>query len=68
MAIKEIQENFQEIITQEKDVVVEVNCHTDPIPDLYSYEASLKMVWMEPDRDVEDSHAGQRPLIDIDLK
>lgn len=58
MAIKEIQENFKEIVTSEKDVVIEVNCHTDPIPDLYSYEAHLKMVWMEADKDVEDSHIG----------
>ena len=26
------------------------------------------MVYMEPDKDVEDSRAGQLPLIDIDLK
>lgn len=25
-------------------MILEVNCKTDPIPDLYSFEASLKLV------------------------
>ena len=29
---------------QGKDMIMEVNCTTDPIADLYSFEASLKLV------------------------
>lgn len=43
---------------QGKEVIIEINCKTDPIPDLYSFDAGLKLVY--PDR--------QAPLIDLDLK
>ena len=41
-----------------KDLILEVNCKGDPIPDLYSFEADLKLV----------SQDRQAPLIDLDLK
>ena len=41
-----------------KDLIVEVNCRDDPIPDLYTFDADLKIV----------SQDRQAPLIDLDLK
>ena len=41
-----------------KDLILEVNCKGDPIPDLYTFEADLKLV----------SQDRQAPLIDLDLK
>ena len=37
---------------------MEVNCKTNPIPDLYSFDADLKLVFNDR----------QAPLIDLDLK
>ena len=37
---------------------MEINCKTDPIPDLYTFNADLKLVYSDK----------QAPLIDLDLK
>jgi hypothetical protein len=58
MAIREIQEDFTELITGEKEIIVEINCKTDPIPDLYAFDAGLKLVYKDK----------QLPIIDLDLK
>ena len=45
IAIKEVQDNMVNLIAgQGKEMIMEVNCKTDPIPDLYSFEADLKLV------------------------
>lgn len=41
-----------------KDLIVEVNYKTNPIPDLYTFDADLKIVAQDK----------QYPLIDLDLK
>jgi phospholipid-transporting ATPase len=59
MAIKEVQEQFVDLVTGKgTDIIVEVNCKTDPIPDLYTFDADLKLV----------SSVKQAPLIDLNLK
>ena len=59
IAIKEIQDNFVELVTGKgEDWIVEVNCRSEPIPDLYQFDADLKLV----------SQDKQAPLIDLDLK
>ena len=59
IAIKEIQDDLMDLVTgQGKEVIIEVNCKTDPIPDLYSFDAGLKLVYADR----------QAPLIDLDLK
>ena len=45
IAVKEVQDEFLNMVTNQSDAtIVEVNCHTKPIPDLYSFEGSLKIV------------------------
>ena len=45
IAIKEIQDNLVELLTNfGQGMIFEVNCKTEPIPDLYSFEASLKII------------------------
>ena len=59
IAIGEIQDDLVDLVTgQGKQIIMEVNCKTEPIPDLYSFDADLKLVY-------EDRQA---PLIDLDLK
>lgn len=59
IAIKEVQDNLVDLVTGEgSELIVEVNCKTNPKPDLYSFEADLKLVTQEQ----------QAPLIDLDLK
>ena len=59
IAIKEIQDDLFDIVTgQGKEIIMEVNCKAEPIPDLYSFDADLKLVYTDR----------QAPLIDLDLK
>ena len=59
IAIKQVQDDLVDLITGKgKDMIIEVNCKTDPIPDLYSFDADLKLV----------SKDAQAPLINLDLK
>ena len=45
IAIKEVQDNLVNLVTGEgSDIIVEVNCKTSPKPDLYSFDADLKLV------------------------
>ena len=54
-----MQDDLVDLITGKgKDMIIEVNCKTDPIPDLYSFDADLKLV----------SKDAQAPLINLDLK
>ena len=57
IAIKEMQDNFVDLVTG-LDVIAEVNCKTNPIPDLYSFDADLKLVMQDK----------QLPIINLDLK
>ena len=45
MAIKEIETDFLNIVSSRgEDVMLEVKCTDEPIPDLYSFDAKLKIV------------------------
>ena len=45
ISIKEVQDNLVDLVTGDgNDIIVEVNCKTPPKPDLYSFEADLKLV------------------------
>ena len=45
IAIKEVQEEFIDLVTGKgKDLIVEISCKQDPIPDLYTFDADLKLV------------------------
>ena len=45
MAIKELEQDFLSLATNSgDDVMMEVKCTDEPIPDLYSFNAELKIV------------------------
>lgn len=45
MAIKEIETDFLNLVSSRgEDVMMEVKCTDEPIPDLYSFDANLKIV------------------------
>lgn len=59
MAIKEVIDNLNEIVTGGgKNLLLEVQCNTGPVSSLSEYDGKLKLV--EPDR--------QYPLEDLCIK
>ena len=59
MAIKEVEDSFTDIITGSREkIIVEVNVRDAPMPNLYHFDAYMKLVYQEH----------QSNMIDLDLK